>query len=109
LRPVLVADNFSERKISKAEEEILRLIKGGPLDSKDVILCRYVVAVCIFRLAQERKEDTGNLWKEVSKIKSEMIPSGFNTEHLIALNRAFLDKRTPQLEEILDTLKKFIN
>ena len=108
LRPIFVADNFSEKKISKAEEKILKLIKEGPLVPKDMILCRYVVAVCIFRLAQERKEDTGIFWRMVDKIKGEMISSGFNTEYLIALNKTFLDKKVYQLEEIKNTLKKFI-
>jgi hypothetical protein len=108
--PLKANDNFPERKLSKAEKEISVLIEKGIASQKDKFLCQYLLAVCNFRMAmaQNTKKSAGEFFREIERIGKRAIPLGFITEDLIALNKTLLNKKTVELEAIMESLKKIL-
>jgi hypothetical protein len=99
--------SFSSKKITKAQEEVDRIIKGDIINDKEKFLRRYFLEVCRFRIAQENKTEGSLIYKKIKKLQDQAIDSfGFTKEYLISLNVVFRDKTKSEIEFIYNILKK---
>ena len=104
--PPRTPDVFPEKKAKRGEEEIERILDGNSLNSKQEFLCKYLLVVCRFRLAQENKEYSSNIYREIKHLEGETYNFGLKPEDLIVFNRVLRDKNKSDIGRILEKLKE---
>jgi len=104
--PSQTIDTFPQRKMERGEERLERILNGNSLTPGEEFLRRYSLVVCRFRLAQENRQDTNAIYREICQLENEAYSFEFEKDDLTALNRVFRDKRLQELERLFEKLKE---
>lgn len=106
--PPYTIDTFPQKKVEKGEERLKRILNGNSLTPGGEFLRRYSLTVCRFRLAQENKQSTDAIYREICKLEEEAYDFEFKEEDLAAMNRIFREKKISELENLQEKLKEKI-